>query len=383
MKKTNGIFWTAKGRTPPTAFWALLTVVMGVMVFTGFTGCEKKAPLKEAAGEAAREILPLTIIYTSNVVGLPLVTLAKEKHYFEEEGLKPEFIILSSGAIEALSIGKADIYLNGLIPPLSYASQKADVKIVGGTASGGNLVITKPENAAKYARLEDWKGVRLGTVRISTSEMVSRYALGQIGFNMDAESKNQDIIFVEIENYPNIIEGVRKGQVDIGFVDYAYQQSALDLGLTILFPMTDMYENYVCCRQTANKTALANKRDAFVAFHRAQIRAYKDYYEQHEETIALLAKLSSQEPEYVRNLLYNPQYSAGRTFHPDPDFNRVKPIYETLLQYNYISGDVPFEDMIDCTVYRDALKEIIARHPNDAVYQRLAREFEENNSLSL
>jgi NitT/TauT family transport system substrate-binding protein len=171
--------------------------------------------------------------------------------------------------------------------------------------------------------------------------------------------------------------------VDIGFVSFEYQQPARDLGLTILFPMTDMYENYVCCRQTANKTSLANKRDAFVAFYRAQIRAYKDYYEQPEETIALLSKLSSQEPEYVRNLLYNTEFSAGRTFHPDPDFKRVRPVYETLLQYNYIPEGVPFEDVMDCTVYRDALKDILARYPNDTVYQRLAREFEENNSLSL
>lgn len=372
MKKLAENFVIVKGRILTALFAA-------VMVSAVFTGCSKKS----SAGETAKESLPLTIIYTSNVVGAPVVTLAKEKHYFEEEGLKPEYIILNSGAIEALSIGKADVMLNGLVPPLSFAAQKADVKIVGGSISGGNLVITKPENAVKYARLEDWKGARLGTVRLSTSEMVSRYALGQLGFNMDAGSDNQDIIFVEIENYPNIVEGVRKGQVDIGFVSFEYQQPARDLGLSILFPMTDMYENYVCCRQTANKTSLVQKRDAFVAFYRAQIRAYKDYYEQHDETIALLTKLSSQEPEYVQNLLYNTEFSAGRTFHPDPDYKRVKPVYDTLLQYNYIPAGVPFEDTIDCTVYRDALKDILARYPGEPIYKRMAQEFEANNNISL
>jgi NitT/TauT family transport system substrate-binding protein len=362
-KNVKGIFRTAAGLVLSALFAVALLLPL-------LTACSKKS-----SGES----LPLTIIYTSNVVGAPVVTLAKEKRYFEEEGLKPEYIILNSGAIEALSIGKADVMLNGLVPPLSFAAQKADVKIIGGSISGGNLVITKPENAARYARIEDWKGARLGTVRLSTSEMVSRYALGQIGFNMDAESDNQDITFVEIENYPNIIEGVRKDQVDIGFVSFEYQQPARDLGLAILFPMTDMYENYVCCRQTANATSLVNKRDAFVAFYRAQIRAYKDYYEQHEETISLLSKLSSQEPEYVSNLLYNTEFSAGRTFHPDPDFKRVKPVYDTLLQYNYIPAGVPIETIMDCTVYQDALKEILARYPDEAVYKRMAREFEDNN----
>jgi NitT/TauT family transport system substrate-binding protein len=372
MKNTRENFANMKRRVLP----ALLAAAM---VLTVLAGCSKKS----AADGSGKESLPLTIIYRTDVVSVPLVTIAKEKHYFEDEGLKPEYIILNSGIVEALSIGKADVMINDLISPLSFAAQKADVKIVGGSASGGNLVIARPENVAKYARLEDWKGARLGTVRLSTSEMVSRYALGQLGFNMDAGAANQDIIFVEIENYPNIIEAVRKGQVDVGFVSYSYQQSALDLGLEIIFPMTHMYDNYVCCRQTANKTSLANKRDAFVAFYRAQLRAYKDYYEQPDETIALLARLSSQEPEYVQNLLYNKQYSAGRTFHPDPDYNRVKSVYDTLLQYNYIPDDVPFEDTMDCTVYRDALKEILARYPDEAIYQRMAREFEINNNMSL
>jgi NitT/TauT family transport system substrate-binding protein len=347
---------------------ALLLVLLAGIVLGS---CAKKtdAVVKE----------PLRIIYTTNVVGAPIVTLAKEKHYFEEEGLAPEYLILNSGAIEALSIGKADVMLNGLIPPLSYAAQGADLRVIGGSISGGNLVITRPENAAKYARLEDWAGARLGTVRLSTSEMVSRYALGQMDFNMDASSPDQDIIFVEIENYPNIVEGVRKGMVDIGFVSFEYQQPAKDLGLTVLFPMTDMYPNYVCCRQTAWTSALESKRSAFVAFYRAQIRAFKDYQEQPDETIKLLAKLSSQEEDYVRNLLYNTEWSAGRTFHPDPDLRRVKPVYETLLQYNYIPSGTAIEDIVDFTIYRDALNQILERFPNDPIYKQMLVDFEKNN----
>ncbi|MDR2020644.1 MAG: hypothetical protein LBQ14_07765 [Treponema sp.] len=111
MKNTGKIFELVKGRVLP-AFLA------AVIVPAVFTGCSKKSSAAASSGES----LPLTIIYTSNVVGAPVVTLAKEKHYSEEEGLKPEYIILSSGAIEALSIGKADVMLNGLVPPLSFAS---------------------------------------------------------------------------------------------------------------------------------------------------------------------------------------------------------------------------------------------------------------------
>ncbi|MDR1970357.1 MAG: ABC transporter substrate-binding protein [Treponema sp.] len=345
----------------------LLAVLLGSLALS----CAKKTVAADAE--------PMTIIYNSNVLTIPIVAVARERHYFEEEGLDPEFIILASGAIEALSIGKADIMLTGIIPSLSYAAQGADVKVIGGTISGGNFAITRPENRAKYARLEDWRGARLGTVRLSTSEMVSRFALGQIGLNTDASSQNQDVTFVEIENYPNIIEGVRKGQVDIGFVSYEYRQAVEDLGLTILFPMTSMYPNYVCCRETAYTKSLETKRSIFVKFLQAQIRAFKEFVEKPDDTVALIARLSSQEPDFVRNALYDPDRSAGRTYHPDPDLRRVRDVYATLQEHNYIPLGLAVEDVLDYTLYQDALQNILERYPDDPFYRQLARDFEFNN----
>lgn len=347
-----------------------------ILVFSFLTSCSKKTAAKDGGEKAP---VPLTILYSSNVIGIPISTIAKEQGYYEEEGLKPDYIILNSGAIESLSIGKADVNSETLIPPLSYIAQKSDLKIIGGAKAGGSLVITKPENAGKYSSLENWKGARLGTVRLSTSEMASRYALGKLGFNMDADKAKQDIVFVEIESYPNIIEGVRKGQIDIGFINFEYQTAARDLGLHILFPMTYMYPNYVCCRQTAYSKSLESKREAYVAYLRAQIRAYKDFVEQPEAIVPLLAKASSQEEDYVRSLLYNTEWNGGRTYHPDPDSKRIKEVWETLLQYNYIPEGVDFDDAVDCTVYRDALNEILARYPDDPLYQQMARDFPVNN----
>jgi NitT/TauT family transport system substrate-binding protein len=351
-------------------------MIMAVAVLS-LSSCSKKT----AVSSDGKEPIPLTILYSSNVVGIPISTIAKEQGYYEEEGLKPDYIILNSGAIESLSIGKADVNSDGLIPPLSYIAQKADLKIIGGAKAGGSLVITKPENADKYRKFENWGGTKLGTVRLSTSEMASRYALGKRGYNMDASDPNQDITFVEIESYPNIIEGVRKGQVDIGFINFEYQGAARDLGLTVLFPMTEMYPNYVCCRQTAYTKSLESKREAYVAYLRAQIRAYKDFVEQPEVVVALLVKASSQEEEYVRSLLYNTEWNGGRTYHPDPDSRRIKEVWDTLIQYKYVPEGVAFEDAVDCTIYQDALNEILARYPDDPLYKQMAVDFKVNNPV--
>jgi NitT/TauT family transport system substrate-binding protein len=346
---------------------------MAACVLLGFTGCAEK----KTAGA------PLDIFLRNNALSDPVVVVAKALGFFEEEGVQANFIFISAGDVEALSIGKADVLLNGLIPPLSYAAQGSDLKIVGGTLSGGNYVITKPENARKYQEMTDWRGARLGTVRLSTSEMASRYALGQLGLNLDASSGNQDVTFVEIESYANIIEGVVKGQVEIGFISYEYRQPALDRGLTILYPMTEMYPNYVCCRETAYGPSLTAKRDTFVKYNIAKIRTYRYFDDHRDEVIAILAEASSQEPDFIRDVFFNPAASGGRSWHPDPDFERVSEVYDVLKQYHYIPSDRDIQEIYDVTVYQDALNEVLRRYPNDPFYREMKAYFDANNSRLL
>ena len=363
MKRKNGFVLQQVGKTA-----ILLMVTAGVISL--LISCSKK--------DTGSEAEPFKILYKSNVLSVPLVTIAKDRHYFEEEGLAPEYIILSSGEIEALSIGKADIMLTGIIPSLSYGAQGADVRVVGGTASGGNFVVTKPENAAELQDLQNWKGKRLGTVRLSTSEMVSRYSLTQLGLDVSLGSK--DITFVEIDSYPNIIEAVRKGTTDIGFVDSAYKQSLDDLGLAILFPMTYMFPSYVCCRQTAYAVSLAERPGAFVKYFKAILRAYKDYVEDQEEVVRFLARVSSQEESFVRNYIYNTHNNANRIFNPDPDLKRVSYVYETLKRFDYVEKKgIEAQDIVDTTVYKEALDAILEQYPDEDIYKQLAVDYQANN----
>jgi len=318
----------------------------------------------------------LTVIYPASNVSVAVVAVAREKDYFKEEGLDVDFITLSSGAIEALSIGKADLYLNGIIPTLSYAAQGADVKIVGGTKSGGNFFIATKKNVENLRDVKNWVGKKLGVVRLSTSEMVTHYALEDHGIDV-----RKDITYVEIDTYPNIIEGVRKGLTDIGAIDPEYLQSARDLGLEVIFPMTDLSPNYICCRETAYKKSLETKPRAFVKFLKAQIRAYKYFLEQRDECAKLLAKASSQEEERMYNLLYNADVNGHRTFNPDPDLNRTRKIWSTLEKWDYIEKNiVKIEDIFDTTFYKKALDELIKENPKEEFYKQLLEDYDKNNA---
>jgi NitT/TauT family transport system substrate-binding protein len=239
-------------------------------------------------------------------------------------------------------------------------------------------VITKPENAQKYARMEAWTGARLGTVRLSTSEMVSRYALGEVGLDLKS-----DVTFHEIDNYPNIIEAVRKGQVDIGFIAGGpYRKSALDLGLSILFPMNYMAPNYLCCRLNAYGPSLDAKRELFVQFLQAYLRAYKDFNDpaQRDGIVKMLADLTSQTDEFIIEMVFDRNVNGERSYNPDPDLSRVVNVWDTLIATEYIHPqNIDIKDVVDVTVYKDALDNIIQRYPGEPLFAELAKYYEEND----
>jgi NitT/TauT family transport system substrate-binding protein len=340
------------------------------------SGDASSAGGNDAQSESAPvDVGSLTVIVPENIVGVPLWVIALENGFFEEEGLDVNGVTMSTGTMEALETSKADAMLNGIIPALSYAAQGSDVKIVAGMASGGNFLIATPENAESLRNFDNWKGKRLGLVRLSTSEMITRYALGQLGYDLD-----QDFDFVEIDSYPNIIEAVRKGQVDIGYIASEYAQSVRDLGLEILFPMTELVDNYVCCRISASGQTLAENRDAYVKFIKAQIRAYKVYKDNPEEVVALLAKASGQTEEFVNNVVYDTETNADRIFNPDPNLNGVRNVYNTLREWNYIEDKgVEVEDIVDIGVFKDALDEVLAEYPDEPLFLELQAQYEANN----
>ena len=347
---------------------ATLTLVLFAFILTSLAGCGSTAAQKD------EEVYKLDVVMDNVSINRPLVVIAKLKGYFEEEGLDVTYTNLTSGVIEAISIGKSDATLSGIIPSLTYAAQKAELTVFAGTASGGNFIISLPEKAEELSDINNWKGKKLGTVRLSTSELVSRSALEKRGIDI-----SKDITYVEIDSYPNIVEAVRKGTIDIGFVSSEYGKIGIDLGLEILFPMTDMSENYVCCRQTAYTPSVKGNRDAFVKFLKGQIRAYKDFNEQQDEVVKLLAEYSSQTEEYVYDYLYNPEFNANRTFSPDPAINKIREVYETLEKWDYVEEGVKVEDFVHITLYQDALKSILEEYPDEPVFKTLEEAFQKDN----
>ena len=354
------------------------TFVTGVLIMALFvsvlSGCGKTSSEKEEG----KYTLNVGTSGNSALVN-PLIQLAEEKGYFAEYGLTINSTKLeNNGSImyDALSVGRIDAAYQQMIPPVSYGAQGYDVTLIGGVLSGGMVAVVRPEDYDELVDLKNWAGHSIGVVQMSTSEMVTRYVLQkQYGYDLDADLK-----YTLIEDYPSIVLGVQKGNIDIGFIGSQYVESALDQGLVVLTYLDNILKDYVCCRQSAYSKNLAENRDAYVAYLKGQIKAYKDINSDEETTVASLVKATGESEDYVRDYIYDYEASGHRSYNPDPNYNGTNAIYQTLLEWKYVESDRTLSDFYDISVYADALKQIIEENPGDKFYEDMWTYFGENNN---
>lgn len=352
--------------TKQTIFRKIL-LVSSLILLTLFSSCKKKN----------QNYLSFKIAVTPNKVVNPLIQIAEEKGYFEEYNFKPEYVTLEMiGTPEALISGKLDAAYQQVIPPLSYGSQGADVTFFAGTLSGGMETLCRKEDAASLRDLTNWKGKTIGVIQLSTSEMIVKSALkSKYGYE-----SGKDIKFKLIDSYPAIETAVKKGIIDIGFVTSEYLEAALSLGLEHLFPLTHLEKDYVCCRQYAYAPTFAKTKEAYKAYLKGQIRAYKDYTLNPEETIRSLARLTHEDEDYIQRFIYDRSTNGDRTYNPDPNYNGTLAIYNVLASWKYIEDTVKLQDFFNIEIYASALKEIVTQFPEDKFYKDMWTYFLENNN---
>ena len=327
--------------------------------------------------KAAEEYYSFNIAVTANKVVNPLIQIAQEKGYFEAYRFKPNYTTLEMiGTPEALVAGKLDAAYQQVIPPISYGAQGADITIFAGTLSGGMEVVARKDEAEFLSDPKNWKGKTIGVIHLSTAEMISKAALGNdYGYKV-----GEDINYRIIDGYPAISSAVAKGTLDIGLISSEYLEAACSIGLEHVFHLTHLQKDYVCCRQYAYGPSFSKNKDAYKAYLKGQIRAYKDYITNPEESVKSLARLTGEDIDFITRFIYEKESNGDRSYNPDPNYNGVLSIYEILTNWNYIESGAKLQEFFNIDVYASALKEIIQEFPNDNFYRDMWTYFLENDN---
>jgi NitT/TauT family transport system substrate-binding protein len=352
----------------------MLLVLVALAGATSLGGCSKKSAQVNASGHILKDFV---VPYSTTGAGNPMVALAYDLKYFEEEGLNVTLQPLNTGGnvdqLMAVSTGKIDLSNGGgTVAPTLFIEQGNDLIIIGGTMGTGAALIARPENVGLYANFtkESLYGKRVGAIRANTGDVALRGWLAKQGADMSK------ITFVELDSCPTIIEAVKKGELDVGNVFVNYRLVAEEQGIPVFLHIDTIFPDFPCCRISTMRKNIEEQRDDYVAFLRALIRAYRVFKLDHEQTLDIADKHYDADRQLIKALYYD---YGHYTLNPDPEKQRIVDFYTGMVRIGYAKGigDVPGH--IDSTLYRDALDQILERYPDDAFYREVKEHFDSNN----
>lgn len=362
----------------------------------GMAGCSGSA---SEGSEAAAEAIQIseekeTLVVCTNLKDTKIspIAIALSKDYYGEENLEVKQESFANGfqvVMPALSGGDIDVVPFGSIPSCTYIAQGDDLVIFGGTVLDGSECITLAENKDAYKAPEDFKGKKIGCFPMETGHMAIKSWLSQNGLNVNGTlADGADVEFILMGGSQAQCEGVKKGEIDLTFVNSGYGFVAIqDPALAVAFRPNELIgHDFPCCRQTTNRTAFEEKKSALVKFEIANLRALCDLNLNKDETIDMVCETSGQSEEYVEATIYSTDtYTAAMKFSMDPMIDDVKRFYEDMVDNGSLENsdkEVILSHM-DNTIYLTALNTLIERGENVDFYKGLMTEFEAHNTLEL
>lgn len=348
----------------------------------------------------AKDYGTLYVSFPTGNIRIAIDILAQQLGYFKEEGVTVEEVNL--GGMDALTAinsadGNLDILTTGFVADLQAIGSGYDLIVIGGIAVEGGAIITKKGNADQYKdagtilNFDAIKSAKLGLQRNEAAWVITRQYLLDNGVAEDEIKAIEDEATGNIAYYADqtaVAQAVQKDEVNLAFLPLEYALLYADAyDLEVVAKAGDLQENYVCCREVTSKARLADKKDAFVAYEKARIRAF-EYYKQGEtddsvrqDVVNIVASWSGKETDYVDTYLY-----GGVTkYATDPNTAGIVKYVEAannsgLLQSAGIDfSTYDIKQNVDSSVYGQAITELADANPDNTFYASLLEQFNQDN----
>lgn len=348
----------------------------------------------------AKDYGTLYVSFPTGNIRIAIDILAQQLGYFKEEGVTVEEVNL--GGMDALTAinsadGNLDILTTGFVADLQAIGSGYDLTVIGGTAVEGGAIISKKGNADQYKdagtilNFDAIKSAKLGLQRNEAAWVITRQYLLDNGVAEDEIKAIEDEATGNIAYYADqtaVAQAVQKDEVNLAFLPLEYALLYADAyDLEVVAKAGDLQENYVCCREVTSKARLADKKDAFVAYEKARIRAF-EYYKQGEtddsvrqDVVNIVASWSGKETDYVDTYLY-----GGVTrYATDPNTAGIVKYVEAannsgLLQSAGIDfSTYDIKQNVDSSVYGQAITELADANPDNTFYASLLEQFNQDN----
>ena len=305
-----------------------------------------------------------------------LAFVAAEEGYFKDEGLNVTLTQFSSAAelVSGLEAGKLDAAFIGSVPALTFQSSGHDLTIFGGAMSNGHGYVIKSEftDGKDNLGVEILKGRNVASVKNSIQDAELQLLLKNAGISIGDGSDEVNIIYFDSQK--EAYAALQNATIDAASVYSPYASLAKGQGYSVVYYCSEeeALQNQPCCRQVAATGSLAASPNAFNAFERALIKAYKFSQEDHDKTIEDVKKYIDIDEEYLKTEIYG-GYSVSS---PDPDKQGTIALKDTIVGLGY-AEDYDIEKFYNTDIYEKALESLINEDPDDQVYISLKEHFDQ------
>ena len=307
-------------------FKKLLTTFMALAMVGTMAGCAKTET------EEVKETKKLSFGAMSSIDIVPIV-IAKEKGYFEEEGLDLDFQTFTSAKDRdaALQAGELDGVIADEIAISIYQNSGIDMKITGATNGAWTLVVGKDSG---IETLEELKNKKMAISENTMIDYLSDYIAEENGVNASEIEK------IAIPAMPARLEALRNKQVDAAILPAPFNDIALadggkglanidneDIMISVIGFLQDQIDN----NEEEINAFFAGYNKAVEYMKNTDIKEYEDivistvgYSEDAKGNIVL--------PKLNTNYL--------------PDTEKVQAVFDWSKDKGIISSDLKAEDII-------------------------------------
>ena len=290
----------------------------------------------------------LYVLYSGINANYLSLWLAKDAHYFADEGLNVQAVHVRGAApvVQNLMAGQSQIGMIGATVVATAAIQgNKDLVMIGGVTNVMAFAVAARPGIESPQVI---KGKKLAVARLGgTTDFVVDYALKQW------KMQRNDISILQIGNEADRLAAMKAGQIDLSVFTPTYLPVIEKAGMKVLLDLEKLAVPYALNGYASTRTYIAKNRPTVFGFMRGVIKAIRRIKSDREFSRKILEKhVRIDDPQFI-NAALDQQVRILPDL-PYPPFKGIETILQELARTYPEANKMTPESIIDSSIVKDA-----------------------------
>jgi NitT/TauT family transport system substrate-binding protein len=250
-------------------------------------------------GPVSAQEKSLYVLYSGINANYLSLWLAKDAHYFADEGLNVQAVHVrgAAPAVQNLMAGQSQVGMIGATVVATAAIQgNKDLVMIGGVTNVMAFAVAARPGIESPQTI---KGKKLAVARLGgTTDFVVDYALKQW------KMQRNDISILQIGNEADRLAAMKAGQIDLSVFTPTYLPVIEKAGMKVLLDLEKLGVPYALNGYASTRSYIAKNRPTVVGFMRGVIKAIRRIKSDREFSRKILEKyVRIDDPQFINAAL--------------------------------------------------------------------------------